>query len=52
MSTVDLHLSGLIGTTGHPDMKKIRIIFLIGCIGSLKVGSYYLRYVIAPKPFE
>jgi len=25
-STVELHLSGLIGTASHPDMLKIRII--------------------------
>jgi len=24
-STVELHLSGLIGTASHPDMQKIRI---------------------------
>jgi hypothetical protein len=24
--TVELHLSGLIGTASHPDMKKIRVI--------------------------
>ena len=42
-STVELHLSGLIGTTSHPDMQKIRIIgfffFKIGYIGSLKWGE-------------
>jgi hypothetical protein len=26
LSTVELHLSGLIGTARHPDMQKIRII--------------------------
>ena len=26
LSTVELHLSGLIGTASHPDMQKIRII--------------------------
>jgi hypothetical protein len=25
-NTVELHLSGLTGTTSHPDMQKIRII--------------------------
>jgi hypothetical protein len=25
-TTVELHLSGLIGTASHPDMQKIRII--------------------------
>jgi len=25
-STVELHLSGLIGTTSHPDIQKIRMI--------------------------
>ena len=27
-NTIELHLSGLIGTAGHPDMQKIRIIGL------------------------
>jgi len=26
LSTVELHLTGLSGTTSHPDMQKIRII--------------------------
>jgi len=31
LDTVELHLSGLIGTTSHPDMQKIQIIgFFIG----------------------
>jgi hypothetical protein len=41
-NTVELHLSGLIGTASHPDMQKIRIIgffFENGYIGSLKCGK-------------
>ena len=31
LNTVELHLSGLVGTVSHPDMQKIRIIgFLFG----------------------
>ena len=40
-NTAELHLSGLNGTAGHPDMQKIRII-----------GFLYLQYVPASKPFD
>jgi hypothetical protein len=49
LSTVELHFLGLIWTESHQDMQKIRI---IGYVGSLKFGCYYLQYVPATKPFE
>ena len=55
-NTVELHLSGLIGTASNPDLQKFRIIFFFVCkmcyIGSLKFGCYYLQYVPASKPFD
>jgi hypothetical protein len=54
VNTVELHLSGLVGTTSHPDMQKIRIIgFFIekDYIGNSKLGCYYLQYVPASKSF-
>jgi len=55
ITTVELHLSGLIGTASHPDMQKIRNIgfsLKIGYIGSEKFGCSYLQYVPAAKPFD
>ena len=52
-NTVELLLSGLIGTASHPDMQKIRKIRII--YFSLKIskfGYYYLQYVPASKPFD
>jgi hypothetical protein len=49
-STVELQLSGLIGTASNPDMLKIRkmdVSFETGYIGSSKFGSYCLQYVPA-----
>ena len=54
-STVELHLSGLFGTTSHPYMKKIQIIYFslkTGYIGSVKFSCYYLKYLPAFKPFD
>jgi hypothetical protein len=55
VSTIELHLSGLIGTASHPDMQKIRIIGVslkMSYNGSLKFGCYYLRHVPASKPID
>jgi len=44
-STVELHLSGLIGSSSHPDMQKfwiIRFFKKIDYIDSLMVGCFYL----------
>jgi hypothetical protein len=54
-STVELHLSGLIGTASHSDMQKIQIIgffFKIGYIFRFNFGCYYLQQVPAPKPSD
>ena len=54
-TTLELHLSGLIGTASYPDMQKIRIIGFslnIGYNGSLQFGCYYLQYVTASKRFD
>ena len=54
-TTVELHLSGLIWTPSHPDMKKIKIIgfFLEYMLhGSMKFGCYYLQYVQASEPSD
>jgi len=53
--TVELHLSGSTGTAGHPDMQKIRIIWVFFeniYSGSLKFGYYYSQYVPASKLFD
>ena len=55
LSTVELHLSGLIGTVSYPDMQKMQIIgfvFKIVFIGSLKFGCCYLQYVPASKSVD
>ena len=55
-NTVELHLSGLIGTEFRPDMQKIQptLVFSlkIGYTGSLKFGCYYLQYVPVSKPLD
>jgi len=54
-NTIELYLSGLIGTASHTYIQKIRIIgfFLkINYIGSLKFVCYYLQYVPASKLFD
>ena len=57
-NTVELKLSGLIGTASRPNMQNIQIMGFFcakkkkGYIGSLKFGCYYLQYVPAYKPFD
>ena len=62
-STVELYLSGLIGTASHPDVQKIRIVgfFLRGggigyLVSFFKFGCFYsyllVQYVPASKPFN
>jgi len=53
--TVELHLSGLIGTAGHPDTQKIRIIgffFENKLQGQFEVTIYsmYLRLNLSTTP--
>jgi len=53
--TVELYLSGLIGTVSHPDMQKIRIIgflFENRLHWQFAIGCYYVQYVPASKPFD
>ena len=53
LNTVEVHLSGLIGMTRHPDMQKIRIIgFFFENRHFFKLGCYYLKYAPASKPFD
>jgi hypothetical protein len=44
-STVELHLSGLIGTASHPDTQKIRI---TGYFLKIRPHWQYLQYVLFP----
>jgi hypothetical protein len=47
--TVELHLSGIIGTARYPDMQKIRISgfsLKVGYIGSLKRGKKILQTAV------
>jgi hypothetical protein len=51
INTVELHLSGLIGTEWHPDMQKIRNIgfsLTIGYSGNLKFGYLCLNLSTTP----
>jgi len=55
LNTVELHLSGLIGTAGHPDMQEIWIIWFFfenRLHWQFKFGCYCLQYVPASKPFD
>ena len=45
MSTVELHLSGLIGKASHEDMQKIQFFFFSrGYISSFNFGCCYLQW--------
>jgi len=53
--TVELRLSGLIGTACRPDMLIIRkngFSLKMGYVGNFKFGCYYLQYVPASKPYD
>ena len=56
VGAVELHLSGLIATASDPGMQKIQIIgfFFENRLDwqFVKFGCYYLRYVLASKPFD
>ena len=53
LNTVELHLSGLIGTASLPGMQKIRIIgFFFDSSLNWQLGCYYLQNVPASKPFD
>jgi hypothetical protein len=52
LCTVELHLPELTGTASHPYMQNIRInrfFFRVVDVGNLKLGCYYLQYVLASK---
>jgi len=55
ISTVEHHLSGLIGRASYPDIQKIQILdfsLKICYIGSLKFSHYCLRHVPTSKPIN